>query len=95
LTRDLGYDTIPIIGMGIVGYIFIRKQLERKKMGVKKDSNEYLTKEAIIRDITNAITGLDYGTVTIKVHNAKIMQIEITQKKRFDNKGLFEKGGGI
>jgi hypothetical protein len=64
-------------------------------MGVKKDTNEYLTNQAIIRDITDAITGLDYGAVTIKVHNTKIVQIEITQKKRFDNKGLFEKGGGI
>lgn len=51
--------------------------------------------EAIIKDIRNAIAMLDYGTVTIKVHNAKIVQIEITQKKRFDDAGSVEKGGGI
>ena len=51
--------------------------------------------DAIVKDIRNAIAMLDYGTVTIKVHNAKIVQIEITQKKRFDDAGLVEKGGGI
>ncbi|MGA2093220.1 MAG: YezD family protein [Sedimentisphaerales bacterium] len=63
-------------------------------MNEKKSSNEYPANNAIIRDIKNAIAGLDYGTVMIKIHNAKIVQIEITQKKRFDV-GLFEKGGGI
>ncbi len=64
-------------------------------MSVKQEHNESATNDAIIRDIRNAIVGLDYGTVTIKVHNAKIAQIEITQKKRFDDSGLVEKGGGI
>jgi hypothetical protein len=64
-------------------------------MGLKQDTNEPATNDAIIRDIRNAIIGLDYGTVTIKVHNSKITQIEITQKRRYDDSGLVEKGGGI
>jgi hypothetical protein len=64
-------------------------------MNERKGGNEYTVNDAIIRDVRNAITGLDYGTVTIKVHNSKIVQIEITQKKRFDDAGQFEKGGGI
>jgi hypothetical protein len=68
--------------------------LRRQCMGLKQDSNEQAANDAIIKDIRNAIIGLDYGTVTIKVHNAKITQIEITQKKRYDD-GLVEKGGGI
>jgi len=64
-------------------------------MGLKQDINEQATNDAIIRDIRNAIIGLDYGTVTIKVHNSKITQIEITQKRRYDDSGLVEKGGGI
>jgi hypothetical protein len=64
-------------------------------MSEKKSSNNQPANDAIIRDIRNAIADLDYGTVTIKVHNAKIVQIEITQKKRFDDVGLVEKGGGI
>ena len=54
-----------------------------------------MANDAIVRDIRTAIADLDYGTVTIKVHNTKIVQIEITQKKRFDDGGLVEKGGGI
>jgi hypothetical protein len=64
-------------------------------MGLKQDTNENATNNAIIKDIRNAVVGLDYGTVTIKVHNSKITQIEITQKRRYDDSGLVEKGGGI
>lgn len=64
-------------------------------MSGKKENNEGPINDAIINDIRNAISGLDYGTVTIKVHNSKIVQIEITQKKRFNDMGLVEKGGGI
>ncbi|MGA2679575.1 MAG: YezD family protein [Sedimentisphaerales bacterium] len=64
-------------------------------MGLKQDTNENTTNDAIIKDIRNAVIGLDYGTVTIKVHNSKITQIEITQKRRYDDSGLVEKGGGI
>jgi hypothetical protein len=64
-------------------------------MAVKRDSNENTANDAIIKDIRNAVVGLDYGTVTIKVHNSKITQIEITQKRRYDDSGLVEKGGGI
>ena len=63
-------------------------------MAEGKNGSDYPTNDAIVRDIKKAIAGLDYGTVTIKVHNTKIVQVEITQIKRFDS-GLFEKGGGI
>jgi len=36
--------------------------------------------------------GLDYGDVLIKVHNSRIVQIEVTQKKRFDD---VKEGSGI
>lgn len=64
-------------------------------MNERKDSHNPPANDAIIRDIRTAIADLDYGTVTIKVHGSKIVQIEITQKKRFDDAGLVEKGGGI
>ncbi len=64
-------------------------------MGLKQNTNENATNDAIIKDIRNAVVGLHYGTVTIKVHNSKITQIEITQKRRYDDSGLVEKGGGI
>jgi hypothetical protein len=64
-------------------------------MNDRKSSSENITNDTIIRDVRDAIVGLDYGTVTIKVHNAKITQIEITRKKRYDDGCLYEKGGGI
>ena len=64
-------------------------------MAVTQDNNKKGTNDAIIKDIRNAVVGLDYGTVTIKVHNSKITQIEITQKRRYDDSGIVEKGGGI
>ena len=64
-------------------------------MSEKKNNNENATNDAIIWDIRNVIADLDYGTVTIKVHNGRIAQIETTTKRRFDDCGLVEKGGGI
>jgi hypothetical protein len=64
-------------------------------MTEKKNSNEHASNEAIIKDLKNMVSGLDYGTVTLKVHNSKIVQVEITRKRRFDDSLLMEKGGGI
>lgn len=69
--------------------------IRKNYMNERKSSKEYTKNDAIVRDIKNAIAGLDYGAVTIKVHNSKIVQIEVTQKKRYDDAGQFEKGGGI
>jgi hypothetical protein len=81
---------MPSIAIGIVGI-----DKEKNDMNGKKNSTENQVNDAIVNDIRDAVLGLDYGTVTIKVHNAKIVQIEITQKKRFDDNWKFEKGGGI
>jgi hypothetical protein len=54
-----------------------------------------IVNDAIIKDIATAVGSLDYGTVTIKVHEAKIVQIEVTEKKRFDDIWRLEGGGGI
>jgi hypothetical protein len=79
------------MSVGLVGYILLKD----KYMGIIQENNEKLTNDAIIRDIREAIEGLDYGTVIIKVHNGKITQIEITQKRRYDDGNWVEKGGGI
>lgn len=36
--------------------------------------------------ILNSLKGLEYGTVEITVHNAKIVQIERSEKRRFEQK---------
>ena len=51
--------------------------------------------DAIIKDIREAVEGLAYGTVTITVHDKRITQIEIAQKRRFDDVWKVEEGGGI
>jgi hypothetical protein len=64
-------------------------------MSSKNNINDASTTNAIIRDIATAVAGLEFGSVLIKVHNAQIVQIEVTQRKRFDDFWKVEKGGGI
>jgi hypothetical protein len=35
-----------------------------------------------------------YGSINIKVHDAKVVQVEVTEKSRYDD-WFVEKGGGI
>ena len=57
--------------------------------------NKNIVNDAIIKDIAQALNGLEFGTIAIKVHNSKIIQIEVTEKKRFDDVWLIGEGGGI
>ena len=54
-----------------------------------------IVNDAIIKDISDSIHGLQYGAVTITVHNARIVQIEISKKSRFDDVWTVQEGGGI
>ena len=54
-----------------------------------------IVNDAIIKEIASAAGSLEYGTVTIKIHNRKIIQIEVAEKKRFDQVCKIEEGGGI
>ncbi len=60
-----------------------------------RHNSKNIVNDAIIKDIADAVGSLDYGTVTIKVHESKIIQIEITEKKRFDDVWRVEGGSGI
>jgi hypothetical protein len=60
----------------------------------RHESGETST-DAVIQGLKRDIQALKYGTITIKVHNGKITQVEITEKRRFDVPTGFEKGGGI
>jgi len=60
-----------------------------------KDNSKKIINDTIIKDISDAVTGLDFGTVQIVVHNKKITQIEVSEKKRFDDVWKIEEGGGI
>ena len=57
--------------------------------------NKDIVNDAIIKGISSAVGGLEYGTVAIKVHDSKIIQIDVTEKKRFDDVWQIREGGGI
>lgn len=64
-------------------------------MHIKNNSHtKNIINDAILKDISEKIHGLTYGSVIITVHNAKIVQIEVAEKSRFDDIWLAE-GGGI
>jgi len=57
--------------------------------------NRNLINDSIIKDLSSAVESLEYGTVTLKVHDKKITQVEVAEKKRFDEVWKIEEGGGI
>ncbi len=61
----------------------------------KMVQNKNIVNDAIIKNIADAVKGLGYGTISIKVHNFKITQIEVTERKRFDDVWQVGEGGGI
>jgi len=64
-------------------------------MSNKKGVSKNIVNDAIVKDINSAVENLAYGTIIIKVHDAKIIQIEVTEKKRFDDIWNLEQGAGI
>jgi hypothetical protein len=62
-------------------------------MNIKATKN--IVNDAIIKEISDAVGALSFGTVTVKVHDKKITQVEVAEKKRFDDVWKIEEGGGI
>ena len=56
----------------------------------KQEKGKSIVNDAILKDIYDKIHGINYGTVEITVHNAKIVQVEVAQKNRFDDIWLAE-----
>ena len=44
-----------------------------------------LVNDAIVKDIIETVNNLKYGQIQITVHNSRIVQIEKTEKTRFDD----------
>jgi|WetSurMetagenome_2_1015567.scaffolds.fasta_scaffold2274844_1 hypothetical protein len=64
-------------------------------MSSNQNAGKNIINDSIIKDIRDSVEKLGFGTVTITVHNKKITQIEVAEKKRFDAVWLIEEGGGI
>ena len=60
--------------------------------GKRKKGN--IINDAIIKDIAEILTGLKFGEIIIKVHDSKIIQVEKTEKARYESFHA-EQGGGI
>lgn len=64
-------------------------------MNSEKIQKRNIVNDAILKDLSDVLHRLAFGTVTIKVNNSKIVQIEVTENKRFDDVWSAESGGGI
>jgi len=64
-------------------------------MNIRAKATKNIVNDAIIKEISDAVETLGYGTVTVKVHDRKITQVEVAEKKRFDDVWKIEEGGGI
>jgi hypothetical protein len=64
-------------------------------MNSNSKATKNIVNDAIIKDIAQAVDSLEYGTVTVKVHDRKITQVEVAQRKRFEDVWRVEEGGGI
>jgi hypothetical protein len=58
-------------------------------------NSKKLINDSLIKEISTAVETLEYGEVIIKVHNNKIIQIDVSEKRRFDDVWKIEGGGGI
>ncbi|MDD5216731.1 MAG: YezD family protein [Candidatus Omnitrophica bacterium] len=65
-----------------------------KKNENSANENIFLN-DSIVKEIIDAVRGVDFGIITVKVHASRIVQMEVTQKKRFDEVWDLEGGGGI
>lgn len=60
-------------------------------MDHKPTSN--IVNDAIIKELHDSVRRLDFGTVTIKVHDGRITQVEVTRRSRFEDAWRIEGGG--
>ena len=58
-----------------------------------KQNQKNIVNDAIVKEIIEAVNSLKYGYIQITVHNSQIVQIDKTEKTRFDDVWQVEKGG--
>ncbi len=62
---------------------------------ISKGKKGSIVNDAILKEIAGVLASLKYGDIVIKVHDSKIIQIEKTEKVRYDGLHSVEQGGGI
>jgi hypothetical protein len=58
-----------------------------------ENQSEYVNE--VLKRVSRALNGVKYGTITITVHNSRVVQIERSEKIRYDDDQYVVKGGGI
>ncbi|MFA5168284.1 MAG: YezD family protein [Candidatus Omnitrophota bacterium] len=61
----------------------------------KQNKKGSIINDAIIKEIAEIVSNLKFGEVLIKIHGSKIIQVEKTEKTRYDSYHYVEQGGGI
>jgi hypothetical protein len=49
----------------------------------------------VFENIKRSIDSLTYGSVMVKVHAGRVVSVEVTEKRRFDDLWQLEGGDGI
>jgi hypothetical protein len=62
---------------------------------ISKNKKGDMGNDAILKELAVSLSSLKYGEIVIKVHDSKIIQIEKTEKIRYDITRCIEQGGGI
>ncbi|HOW87940.1 MAG TPA: YezD family protein [Candidatus Omnitrophota bacterium] len=62
---------------------------------IQKTEKWGLLNGKILQELSGIIASLRYGDIVIKVHDSRIIQVEKTEKTRYDNYRGLEQGSGI
>jgi hypothetical protein len=59
------------------------------------NSNIGVFNDTVLKELAAAVKTIKYGQILITVHNSRVVQIDKTEKLRFDSPTYYDKGGGI
>ena len=62
---------------------------------ISKEKRPGQGNDSILKEIAGVVASLKYGDVVIKIHDSRIIQVEKTEKTRYDNYRGMEQGSGI
>ncbi|MEH3103771.1 MAG: YezD family protein [Sphingomonas phyllosphaerae] len=55
------------------------------QLSVASDRPVPAAREAVLRAVEEAIAGLDYGSIVLTVHGARVVQLDVTRRQRFSD----------
>lgn len=62
---------------------------------MKTFEQKTLINDSIIKELSEKLKKLSFGSITIKVNHSRIVQIEVTENNRFDEVWSLSSGEGI